>query len=97
MRVDWTDDRLEERFNAIDQRFDAVDQRLDGIDRRFDRAEGEIQRLRGDMDRGFEKADVNLRLFAAEVNGRFDSLQRSLFLSASGIVAALIGVIITQL
>jgi DNA anti-recombination protein RmuC len=32
----WTDERLEERFDAIDRRFDAVDRRLDAIDGRFD-------------------------------------------------------------
>jgi tetrahydromethanopterin S-methyltransferase subunit G len=28
-RMDWTDDRLQERFDSIDRRFDEVDRRLD--------------------------------------------------------------------
>ncbi|HET6998915.1 MAG TPA: hypothetical protein VFI03_10020 [Solirubrobacterales bacterium] len=46
-RMAWTDERLEERFNAIDQRFD-------GVDRRLDRVEGEIVELRREMRAGFD-------------------------------------------
>lgn len=49
------------------------------------------------MNLGFRKSDADLRALGAEINARFDSLQRSLFFSASGIVVALIGVIATQL
>lgn len=38
-RMAWTDERLEERFDAID--------------RRFDRVEGEIRELRREMRAGF--------------------------------------------
>lgn len=35
-RMDWTDDRLQERFDSIDRRFDQVDQELRGLGQRFD-------------------------------------------------------------
>jgi hypothetical protein len=50
------------------------------------------------MDQGFEKVDRDIRDLRAEMKGgfdridaRFDSMQRTLFLAAAGIVAALIG------
>jgi hypothetical protein len=79
MRVNWTDDRLGERFDRIDERFDLVDHR-------FDRVETDLRELRVEMKGGFDKIDA-----------RFDAMQRTLFLAAAGIVAALVGVIATQL
>ncbi len=53
-RVDWTDDRLQERFDSIDRRFDEVDRRFDEagreVDRRFDKVEHEINRLHDRFD-----------------------------------------------
>jgi hypothetical protein len=90
MRVNWTDDRLGERFDHVDKRFDCV--------------ETHIRDLRGDMNRGLARADADARDLRTEMNERFDRLderfdamQRTLFLAAVGIVAALIGVIATQL
>ena len=37
-RMDWTDDRLQERFDSIDRRFDEVDRRLDQVDLRFEKS-----------------------------------------------------------
>lgn len=34
-RMDWTDDRLQERFDSIDRRFDEVDRRLDVLHHDF--------------------------------------------------------------
>jgi DNA anti-recombination protein RmuC len=54
----WTDERLEERFNAIDQRFDE-------IDRRFNRMEREIVELRREMHSGFEALQQTLNRVGA--------------------------------
>jgi chromosome segregation ATPase len=86
MRVNWTDDRLGERFDRIDERFDHLDERFKQVDHRFDRVEMDIRELRGELKRGFDRIDA-----------RFDAMQRTLFLAAGGIVAALIGLIGTQL
>lgn len=86
MRVNWTDDRLGERFDRVDERFDHVEECFKQVDHRFDRGETDLRELRVDMKGGFDRIDA-----------RFDALQRTLFLAAAGIVAALIGLIATQL
>jgi hypothetical protein len=52
-RMDWTDARLQERFDSIDHRFDSIDRRFDSVDRRFDSVE---RRMEG----GFKKVDDDL-------------------------------------
>jgi hypothetical protein len=66
--------------------------------------DGRLDDLNHKVDEGFRRVDADLRglrsevrSLGAEVNGRFDALQRVLILSHAGIVAALIGVIATQL
>lgn len=49
-RMDWTDGRLQERFDSIDRRFDAVDQRFEQVDRRFDKVDSELQRVNDRLD-----------------------------------------------
>lgn len=46
-RMDWTDDRLQERFDSIDRRFDEVN-------RRFDRVDNDVSRLRDKMNTRFD-------------------------------------------
>jgi DNA anti-recombination protein RmuC len=93
MRVNWTDDRLGERFDRIDERFDHVEERFDQVDQRFkqvdhrfDRVETDLRELRVDVKGGFDG-----------VNARFEAMQRTLFLAAAGVIASLIGLIATQL
>lgn len=74
-RMDWTDDRLQERFDSIDRRFDEVDRRFERVDKRFDKVDHELGRI----------------------NSRMDGLMRAMFLTGGGIIAALLGVIATQL
>lgn len=49
------------------------------------------------MDAGFNRVDADLRELRGEMNSRFDALQRTLILAAGGMIAALIGLIATQL
>jgi tetrahydromethanopterin S-methyltransferase subunit G len=104
MRESWTDARLDDfavhtdrRFDAVDRRFDAVDQRFDAIDQRFDAVD---QRLDA-VDRRFDAVERRMENGFAEVNARFDALQRTMLQLGGGIAAALIagfmGVIATQL
>lgn len=46
-RMDWTDGRLQERFDSIDRRFDEVDRRFDRVDRDF-------RDLRSEMNARFD-------------------------------------------
>jgi tetrahydromethanopterin S-methyltransferase subunit G len=100
----WTDERLEECFDAVDQRFDGVDKRLDRVDR-------DIQGLRGEMNTRFDRMDarfdvINERFdkMNADVNARFEKVTERLeamhrLLVQGGIVliAALLGLVGTQL
>ena len=49
------------------------------------------------MDQGFDRVDSDIRELRSEMTSRFDSLQRTLILAAAGVIAALIGLIATQL
>jgi len=86
MARNWTDERLEERFDRIDQRFDEVDRRLDAIDRRFEQ-----------VDRRFEQVDRRFE----QIDHRFDATQRLIIQVGGGIIATVLmgflGLIATQL
>jgi len=81
-RMGWTDERMGDFAKHTDQRFDAVDQRFDAVDKRFDA-----------VDRRFDAVDCRLD----RLDDRFAALQRTLLLMSGGIMAALVGLIATQL
>lgn len=81
-RVTWTDARMDDFAKHTDQRFDAVDKRFDGVDKRLEA-----------IDRRFDSVDRRLE----SLDHRFGSLQRTLMVFHGGIIAALIGLIATQL
>lgn len=89
-RMDWTDDRLQERFDSIDHRFDEVHRRFDETDRRIDDLDRRV-------DKRFDKIDQELH----RINDRLDGLHRILMQFCGGAIATLIagifGVIATQL
>jgi hypothetical protein len=66
-------------------------------DERLDDFAGETARrfdtLERRMDDGFNRVDAELRA----VNARFDALQRTMLQLGGGVIAALIGLIATQL
>jgi hypothetical protein len=70
----------------LDERFRQIDGRFDQIDQRFDQTDKK-------MDEGFARVDASLR----ELNGRFDAMQRTLLGVSGVIIAALIGLIATQI
>lgn len=49
-RMDWTDGRLQERFDSIDHRFDDVNRRFNQVDRRFDKVDTKLQRVNDRLD-----------------------------------------------
>ena len=65
------------RENWTDARLDDLSHR---VDRGFEKVDRDIRDLRVEMKGGFDRIDA-----------RFDGMQRTLFLAAAGIVAALIG------
>jgi hypothetical protein len=56
-RMDWTDDRLQERFESIDQRFDRVDR--------------DIRDLRSEMNQKFEGLQRAMIYGAIALSGSF--------------------------
>ncbi len=90
MAKHWTDERLEERFDAIDQRFDRVDtdiRELRGeMNARFDRMDERFDKMSADIKAGFERADE-----------RFEAMHRLMVQGGIVIIAALLGLIGTQL
>jgi hypothetical protein len=70
----------------LDERFRAIDQRFDGMEQKMD--DGFAR-----MDAGFARIDAGMR----EFNGRFDAMQRTLLGMSGVIIAALIGLLATQL
>jgi predicted phage gp36 major capsid-like protein len=90
-RETWTDQRLDDFQKNVNHRFDEVE-------RRFDRVEGDIRELRSDVKRVDGKVDA----LQSEMNGRFDSMQRTMIVCFSGmtasIVASVVGaILVTQL
>lgn len=71
------------RENWTDARLDDLSNRMD---LGFERVDRDVRDLRAEMKEGFGRIDA-----------RFDSLQRTLFLAAAGVIASLIGLIATQL
>jgi archaellum component FlaC len=107
MRQSWTDERLDDlnakvdqRFDQVDQRFDRVDQRFDRVDRRFeqvDRRFEQVDRRFEQVDQRFDRVELDIREFRSEINGRFDSMQRTMLQSTVLVIVALLGIIATQL
>jgi DNA repair exonuclease SbcCD ATPase subunit len=104
-REAWTDERLDDlkenvnqRFDVVDRRFDKVDERFDKVDRRFENVDERFDKV----DRRFEKVEAEMKAGFAEVNGRIDSLQKTMIVCFSGmttgIVASIVGaILVTQL
>lgn len=100
MRESWTDGRLDDLndkvdrgFERVDKRFEQVDKRFDQVDRRFERVDEEFLTVRGEMKAGFDA-----------VNGRIDSVQRTMFHGVIALTvailagfAAITGLLATQL
>jgi hypothetical protein len=90
MRDGWTDERMDDFRDEVNRRFDKfegdVDRRFDAVDKRFDK-----------VDKRFDKVEGEVRDLRSEMKSGFEGLYRAQFVVGGGIVAALLGVIATQL
>ena len=91
-RKSWTDERLDHFEEKVDRRFDEVDRRFDAVDRRF----GELDFR---VEKGFDKAEIELH----RINDRLDGLGKAMYYGAftitGGILAcfaAMITLIVTR-
>ncbi len=66
-----------------DERLDDLNHRVDDLGRR--------------MDAGFDRVDADIRGLRSEMNARFDALQHTMIQFGGLLIAALVGLIATQL
>ncbi|HEX5927772.1 MAG TPA: hypothetical protein VFY48_00065 [Solirubrobacterales bacterium] len=85
-RMAWTDERLEERFDAIDRRFDAIDQRFEEVDRRFEQ-----------VDRRFDRVENEILELRREMRAGFAEIQALLNKAGAGIIVSLMGIVLAIL
>jgi len=108
MKDGWTDERMDDfrdevyrRFDDVDTRFekfeDEVDKRFDAVGRRFDKFEDEVDKRFNKVEGGIHDLRSEMKAGFDDVNSRFVGLYRAQFMVGGGIVAALIGVIATQI
>jgi archaellum component FlaC len=86
-------DEIRRGFEKIDERFDKVDKRFEKVDEHFDK-----------VDRRFEKADERFERFEVRSDERFEammdrlySMQRLMIQFCGVAIAALIGLLATQI
>jgi hypothetical protein len=94
MRESWTDERLDDLNGRIGEGFGRIDadlsaQRAESIALRREMKEESIA-LRKEMKAGFDA-------LSSEMNARFDAMHQTTIRFAGIVIAALIGVIATQL
>lgn len=97
MTKSWTDERLEERFDAIDQRFDGIDRRLDRVDQRLDRVDADIRDLRGEMNTRFDKVNADMKAGFDAIDERFAAMYRLMVRGGIAVIVAMIGLISASL
>jgi hypothetical protein len=107
-RLDEFGHRIDERFDRVDERFDEVDRRFQQVDQRFVHL---VEKHFDKVDERFGDVGQNIRELRAEMNehnneraAEFTALQRTiiqvgvaLFSAMMGVIAAIVGVVITQL
>ncbi len=103
VREAWTDERLDDLnekvdrgFEKVDARFDKVDARFDKIDRRFAQAELGQAGLAA-RTTNIEGLLISMNQRFDQVEARFDRLLHTLLGGLCVIVAALLGIIATQI
>jgi len=93
VRKSWSDERLDYLNHRVDDGFRKVDERFEQVDERFDQVDKRFQQV----DERFERFDTKLETLRSELNGRFDSLQRTLIQFNGLLIAAVLGLLATQL
>lgn len=94
MREAWTDARLDDFREETARRFDELGRR---IDNGFNRVDANLREMR--VEAATLRTEMNERLEAmsGRFDERFEAMQRLLFQASILVVAALIGLIATQL
>jgi hypothetical protein len=97
----WNDARLDDLNGHVTDLGRRMEQGFARADRRMDQGFARADRR---MDEGFARVDVELRDIRSEMNARFehvearfDALNRTMLQLGGGAIAALVGLIATQL
>jgi hypothetical protein len=90
MRESWTDERLDDLNSKVDRGFERIDADLHAL-RTETRAE--FTAMRSEMKNGFDRVDERFE----RLDERFDAMYRLMLQLGGGMLAALIGLIATQL
>jgi hypothetical protein len=83
MRQAWTDERLDDLNRRVENGFNRVD--------------ADIRELRSEMNERFNHVDARFERLEERIDARFDAMQRLMIQGDAVIVAALIGLIATQI
>lgn len=83
MREAWSDDRLDDLNRRVENGFNRVD--------------ADIRELRREMNDRFDRVDARFEAMQNRFDARFDAMQRLMIQGGAVIVAALIGLIATQI
>ena len=87
-RARWTDDRLDDLNKKVDDGFARVEKQIgDEVGRLEKKIGDEVGRVEKKMDVGFARVDNDIR----ELRTDIQNLNRTLFIGAIGIIAALLG------
>jgi hypothetical protein len=105
VRERWTDDRMDDLNHKVDELGRRTDEGFRDMRREMDEGfrdlRGEMDEgfrdLRGEMDEGFRdlRGEMNTRF--EQVDARFDAMQRTMLQLGGGAIAALLGLIATQI
>ena len=94
VREAWTDERLDDLNRKVDRGFTELRTEMGD---RFDQMEKRSERIEPRVDARFNSLEARLDARFGRIDERFEALNRTLIGSAAVIVAALLGIIATQL
>lgn len=94
MREAWTDERLDDLNHRVDEGFSRIDGDLRAL--RIE-TKTELTSLRSEMNDRFDAQQREMNARFERVDARFDALQRTMLQTSGVMIAALLGLIATQL
>jgi len=94
MRESWTDERLDDLNAKVDRGFERIDADLHAL---RTETRTEFTAVRTEMKAGFDRVDERFERLDEGLDECFDAMYRLMIKLGGGMLAALIGLIATQL
>jgi len=95
MRQSWSDDRLDGLSERVDLGFKHVDAQFRNVGERLGRIEDRLDRTDERMEAEFAKTNARIENQLDVLNTRFDRFYHVLIVASGGVIATLIGGIVT--